>query len=91
VIGIIEAEQEEHQKKNRNDRLIAVAKQSLLYSDITHIGQLNSTVLQQIEAFFVNYQRVRDVKFTILACHGPDRALEVLRGADSRNQVASVL
>src|SRR5689334_2298163 len=31
LIGVIEAEQEENHEKERNDRLVAVAQQSLLY------------------------------------------------------------
>ena len=82
LIGILEAEQKaKDQKKKRNDRLIAVAEQCLLYAEINHLRDLNQTVLKQIEGFFVNYQKVRDVKLTILAHGGPERALETLRRA----------
>jgi inorganic pyrophosphatase len=82
LVGILEAEQKARdQKKKRNDRLIAVAEQSLLYADIAHLGDLNRSLLKQIDAFFVNYQKVRDVSFTILAHAGPERALEALREA----------
>jgi len=50
LIGILEAEQNAmDQKKKRNDRLIAVAEQSLLYAEISHLNDLNQTVLKQIE------------------------------------------
>jgi inorganic pyrophosphatase len=88
LIGVIEAEQEENHEKERNDRLVAVAQQSLLYSDIGHIQDLAAPVLRQIQAFFVNYQKVRDVKFRILATQGPDRALQILRHGVSRKDVA---
>jgi inorganic pyrophosphatase len=88
LIGVIEAEQEENHGKERNDRLVAVAQQSLLYSDIGHIQDLAAPVLRQIQAFFVNYQKVRDVKFRILATQGPDRALQILRHGVSREDVA---
>jgi len=39
LIGVFEAEQEEHNKTKRNDRLIAVAHQSLLYSEIMPRGE----------------------------------------------------
>ena len=58
LVGILEAEQKgKYQEKKRNDRLIAVAEQSLLYAGIHHLRDLNQTVLKQIEAFFVNYQK----------------------------------
>jgi inorganic pyrophosphatase len=88
LIGVIEAEQEENHEKERNDRLVALAQQSLLYSDIGHIQDLAAPVLRQIQAFFVNYQKVRDVKFRILATQGPDRALQILRHGVSRKDVA---
>ncbi|MCU1300492.1 MAG: inorganic pyrophosphatase [Candidatus Sulfotelmatobacter sp.] len=34
LIGAIESEQQEQGQRNRNDRLVAVAEQSLLYSEI---------------------------------------------------------
>ena len=85
LVGILEAEQKARNlKKKRNDRLIAVAEQSLLYADIARLGDLNRALLKQVEAFFVNYQKVRDVSFTILAHSGPERALEVLREATAK-------
>jgi inorganic pyrophosphatase len=79
LAGVIKLEQEERGKVTRNDRLIAVAQASLLYSEVKDIAGLNPTVLKQIEAFFVNYQKVRDVKVTILGRDGPDEAWNVLR------------
>jgi inorganic pyrophosphatase len=78
LIGIIEAEQQEKDKITRNDRLIAVAEASILYSEIKDLAGLNPSVLKHIEAFFVNYQKVRNVDVTILAHHGPQKALEIL-------------
>jgi len=79
LVGVIELTQEEPGKKERNDRLIAVARASLLYADIDDLAAVNPMVLKQVEEFFVNYQRVRNIKVTILGRHGRDRAREVLR------------
>ena len=79
LVGVIELEQEAEGKMTRNDRLISVAQASLLYSEVTDLSRLNSTVLGQIEAFFVNYQKVRDIKVNVLARRGPDQALSILR------------
>ncbi len=49
---------------------------------------LNSTVLKQIEAFFVNYQKVREVKFKIIERSGPKRAIEILRRAALQKDAA---
>ena len=82
VIGVLEAEQKAmDQQMKRNDRLVAVAERSILYAEISHLRDVNRTLLKQIEAFFVNYQKVRDVSFTILGHGGPERALKSLREA----------
>lgn len=89
LIGVIEATQkEESGKLNRNDRLIAVARESIVYSGIKHISHVNPAVLKHIEAFFVNYQKLRNVQFTILGRRGPDRAGELLAAAGFGTQAA---
>ena len=79
LIGVVELEQQEKNRMVRNDRLIGVASESILYSDLKDISQLNAPVLKQIEAFFVNYQRLRDVRVTILGHQGPGKAWSLLR------------
>ena len=88
VVGAIELEQEQEGEKTRNDRLIAVATQSLLYSDTHSIDEVNPIVLKQIEDFFVNYQRVRNIRVKILGRVGNDRALVILRRAATRKHAA---
>ncbi len=80
LIGVIEAEQKEgDEERHRNDRIIAVAKQSLLYGEIKNFDELNRTVLKQIEAFFTNYQKVRNIEHKIIGVEGPDRAADLLK------------
>jgi inorganic pyrophosphatase len=86
LIGVIELTQEEAGKTKRNDRLIAVARASLLYAEVKDLSGLNAVVLKQVEEFFVNYQRVRNIKVTIIGRHGPDRARELLRCQSHRKQ-----
>jgi inorganic pyrophosphatase len=88
LIGVIEVEQTQEGEKYRNDRLIAVASASLLYSNINNLDELNSVVREQVEQFFVNYQRVRGVKLTILGHHGPERAVQTLRRAATHKHAA---
>lgn len=84
LVGVIEAQQRKGRSTPvRNDRLMAVARTSLLYSHIENIGQIPATVLKDIEAFFVNYDRLRDVTFKILNHGGPARAREILSAAEA--------
>jgi inorganic pyrophosphatase len=78
LVGVIEALQEEKGEEHRNDRLIAVASQSIRYSDVHDLDDLNNAVLKQVEEFFINYQRVRGVKFKILAREGRRKAARML-------------
>jgi inorganic pyrophosphatase len=88
LIGVVEAKQKEASRINRNDRLIAVAEQSLLYSEIRTLQDLNPQVLKQIEAFFVNYQEVRGVAVSILGNAGPLKAEQILTKARIRKKAA---
>ncbi|MGH9739570.1 MAG: inorganic diphosphatase [Candidatus Acidiferrales bacterium] len=84
LIGVIEAEQSKEKEKVepvRNDRLIGVARASLLYAEMTDIAQVPQPVLGDIEGFFVNYDRLRGVDFKVLSRSGPDRANEILASA----------
>jgi inorganic pyrophosphatase len=87
VLGVIEPEQEQAGNKNRNDRLIAVAQQSILYSGLKQLSELNPLLLKQIEVFFINYQKVRDIEFKILACQGAERALEIVSSGRSKRRL----
>ena len=78
LIGVIEIEQQTDDAMKRNDRLIATARASLLYSNVTDLTHLNPTVERQIEAFFVNYQRVRNVAVNVLSRGGVDKAIPIL-------------
>jgi inorganic pyrophosphatase len=88
LIGVIKAEQEQEKEKKRNDRLIAVAEQSLLYSETNSLDDLNPIVLQQIEEFFVNYQRVRNVRVTILDRGNAGEARKLVRNASAQKHAA---
>src|SRR6476620_5285936 len=53
VIGIITAEQTEDGKTESNDRLLGVAVHSYDHEDLESIADVSTTLLDQLEAFFV--------------------------------------
>ena len=81
LIGVLKAEPSEGGKKIRNDRILAVADVSVLYSGVEELENLDPTLLRQIEAFFVNYQKVRSVGYKILARAGFQAALKLKHSA----------
>lgn len=88
LAGVIECEQEMEGRMKRNDRLIAVAQASLIYAEVRDLADLNPAVEKQVEAFFVNYQKVRNVRIKILGRGGPEKALAILRRSSSKKQAA---
>ena len=81
LIGVIEAEQTEDQETIRNDRLIAVAADSLNHTHVRFLGDLNSNLVHEIERFFVSYNETKGKKFEILGRFGPDRAAALIENA----------
>lgn len=79
VIGVLKATQREKGKENRNDRLIAVAEGSVLYAGVNQLSDLEPAVLKQIEQFFTNYQKVRNIEFEVIERGGSRAALALLR------------
>jgi len=59
IIGIINAEQTEDGETESNDRLIGVAIHSYDHLNLNDIGDANKTLLEQVEEFFVSYNKQR--------------------------------
>jgi inorganic pyrophosphatase len=67
LVGVLQAQQgDEEGTEKRNDRIIAIAEASVLYSEVADLAALSPKILTQIEEFFVNYQKVRGIKVTVL-------------------------
>jgi inorganic pyrophosphatase len=78
LIGVIEGEQGNAKKKERNDRLVAIEKDAHSWSDVKHINQLGHEFQQELEEFFVNYHRLSGRQFRVLAVKGPNRARKLI-------------
>ncbi len=81
LIGVIEGEQQEDGETTRNDRLVAVAKESHTHSDLTQITDINRTLLDELGQFFVNYHRLSGSTFKVLGIKGPKEASRCLKKA----------
>jgi inorganic pyrophosphatase len=60
LIGGIEAEQTQDGETFRNARLLALACASREYRDVHNLDDLPPKLVDEIEQFFVNYNRLRD-------------------------------
>jgi len=79
LLGVLEAEQTEKGKTERNDRLIAVAAERRDYSDAKSLDDLNSNMLKEIEQFFITYNKEKGRKFRALRMRGPKHALKLVK------------
>jgi inorganic pyrophosphatase len=79
IIGAIEAEQRNKGEKwIRNDRLLAVPVHAHLHEALSHIKDLNPKILDELEAFFRNYNSAKGVEFRVINRCGPKEARKLI-------------
>ncbi len=81
LIGIIEGEQTEDGKSERNDRVLVVSEHSLQYASIKDAKDLDKKLLKALENFFVNYHALDKATFKFLGCKGSKDASKALEKA----------
>jgi inorganic pyrophosphatase len=79
VIGVIEAKQTQEGETETNDRLLAVAIHSYQHEQVSSLDRLNPSILDQIEQFFVYYNKLRGKKFKVENRGGPKRAMAIMK------------
>lgn len=79
IVGVIQAEQSENGSKTRNDRVVAVAKDSRTHSDIKKPADLNSIMMDEVERFFTNYNKEHGKTFKVLGLKGADVARKLIK------------
>jgi inorganic pyrophosphatase len=80
LIGVIEAKQREKDgKRERNDRLIAVAELEDRPAEFKSIKKLPEQTLKEIERFFVSYNELEGKEFKALDYRGPDAAVKKVK------------
>lgn len=79
LVGVISAEQIQDGKKETNDRLLGVAIHSYDHEGVATIDDVSKTLLSQLEAFFVSYNKQRGKKFRVSGTSGPRKAIKLLK------------
>lgn len=85
IVGVIQAEQSEDGNKERNDRVIAVAKDSRVHSDIKKPADLNDEMIKEVERFFTNYNKEHGKGFKVLGLRGAGTAKKLIKKSMSKN------
>jgi len=78
LIAVIEAEQTEKGKTERNDRLIGVAISSRDYRSVESPEQVSPDLMTEIEHFFKSYNELAGKQFKPVGRAGGDRARELV-------------
>jgi inorganic pyrophosphatase len=82
LIGVIEAEQTELDgKTTRNDRLIAVCAKDKTYDRLKSINDLDPTMVDQIEHFFISYNEVKGKTFRPIGRFASQKAKAIVKQA----------
>lgn len=84
LIGVIEAEQTQEGKTDRNDRLIGVGEKSRAFRELQSLHGVSDHLLKEIEHFFVSYNKERGRDFKVLGRFGPDRAKRLVQQGERR-------
>jgi inorganic pyrophosphatase len=83
LIGVIEAKQTDGRKTERNDRLIAVSRESHRHRQARTLDDLGDDVVTEIEHFFVSYNELHGKKFKPVGRHGPKRARKLVKEGEA--------
>ena len=79
LLGVIEAEQTEKGKTQRNDRLIAVAAESHTHASLKSLSKLEPKLVDEIEHFFISYNQARGKEFKPIGRKGPAAATRLIK------------
>ncbi|HXG85732.1 MAG TPA: inorganic diphosphatase [Pyrinomonadaceae bacterium] len=80
LIGVIEAEQiETDGTGERNDRLVAVASNSRVHTHVKSLKDLNDTLVDEIEHFFIAYNEAKGKKFNPRGRFGARKAKNLIK------------
>ena len=78
-VGAIEAKQRaKGEDWQRNDRLIAVATHAQTHENVKSLEDLRPHMIDEIKAFFVEYNRLRGRKFKPVALVGPGKSRKLI-------------
>jgi len=78
-VGIIEGEQGEKKKAERNDRIVAIEQDNHSYAHIKHLKDLGKPFVNELEEFFINYHELSGKEYRVLDIRGPGEALRRIK------------
>ena len=81
IIGILQIEQKNKSKKERNDRLFAVPKDSHSEQALKDVRDLSEPIQQELEKFFKATDELEDKELDVIGWKGPKTAVRAIKDA----------
>jgi inorganic pyrophosphatase len=76
---VIEGEQGNKKRKERNDRIVAVEQDAHSWAEVKTIDDLGREFERELEDFFVNYHELSGKQYRILGVKGPNQARKLVK------------
>jgi len=76
---VLEGEEGDKKQKERNDRIVAIARGAHSWADIRTIDDLGKQFCKELEAFFVNYHGLSGKQYRVLGMKGPEQARKLVK------------
>jgi inorganic pyrophosphatase len=80
LIGVIEGEQVDGKKIERNDRLVTVDVENHQWAHLRHIDDLGKRFIRELEEFFVNFHKLQGKEYEVPDVRGPGQARKCVQG-----------
>jgi inorganic pyrophosphatase len=81
IIGVLQIEQKSKGKKERNDRLFAVPKDSHSEQALKDVRGLSEPIQQELEKFFKATDELEDKELDVIGWKGPKTAVRAIKDA----------
>lgn len=86
LIGVLKMSNDEDGEMRRNDRVVAVATMSRVFSGVTELDQLRDGFAWDIEEFFETYNEMIERPFKVMGRGNASEAREMLKEAEANAQ-----
>ena len=84
LLGVLEAEEREKGKTERNDRLLGVASPSHLYAQVRTVEDLGQTFVDHLGEFWINKDKLEGKAFRLLGVGDGKAAVALIQKAAKR-------
>jgi inorganic pyrophosphatase len=81
IVGIIRAQQTEDGETVRNDRVVAIEENCCQFEDVNELSDLSKRLVSELEAFFVQYNKLAGKRFKLLGYKDTAAAIASIKKA----------